>query len=344
MAISFKLLTRDEFREGVFSRDNHLCVMCKAPAVDAHHIIERRLWTDSGYYLENGASLCMKCHLEAEMTKTSCEQLREACGITKVILPSHLYDDQIYDKWGNPILENGTRLRGELFNDESVQKILSIGGFLQSFTNLVKYPRTYHLPWSQGRTKDDRGLDDLSNFIGKEVVVTIKMDGEQTTMYKDNIHARSLDSMNHPSRNWVKNLHGKIAHEIPEGWRICGENLYAKHSIEYKDLSSYFFMFSLWDEKNFCRSWDETKEWAELLDLSIVQELYRGIWDENLIKSLHKDIRDNNECEGYVVRLVNSFHYKDFKNSAGKFVRSNHVHTHGHWMRNVVVPNGLKAL
>ena len=185
---NFKLLTRDEFREGVFSRDNHFCVMCKAPAIDAHHIIERRLWSDSGYYLENGASLCMKCHLEAEMTKTSCEQLREACGITKVILPSHFYDDQVYDKWGNPILENGTRLRGELFNDESVQKILSIGGFLQSFTSLVKYPRTYHLPWSHGRTKDDRGFDDMSSFIGKEVVVTIKMDGEQTTMYKDHIH------------------------------------------------------------------------------------------------------------------------------------------------------------
>lgn len=101
-------------------------------------------------------------------------------------------------------------------------------------------------------------------------------------------------------------------------------------------------MFSLWDEKNFCRSWDETKDWAELLDFSIVQELYRGVWDEELIKDLHKDIRDNNECEGYVVRLADSFHYKDFKNSVGKFVRSYHVHTHGHWMRNAIVPNGLK--
>ena len=44
------LLTRDQFREGVFKRDNHKCVICRAPAVDAHHIIERRLWTDGGYY------------------------------------------------------------------------------------------------------------------------------------------------------------------------------------------------------------------------------------------------------------------------------------------------------
>jgi 5-methylcytosine-specific restriction endonuclease McrA len=33
-----KLLTRDDFRESVFKRDGHKCVICKAPGVDAHHI------------------------------------------------------------------------------------------------------------------------------------------------------------------------------------------------------------------------------------------------------------------------------------------------------------------
>ena len=36
-----KLLTRDQFREAVFARDNHKCVFCHQPAVDAHHILER---------------------------------------------------------------------------------------------------------------------------------------------------------------------------------------------------------------------------------------------------------------------------------------------------------------
>ena len=66
-----KLLDRDTFREAVFKRDGYLCVLCKAPAQDAHHIIERRLWPDSGYYLENGVSLCGPCHLKAEMTDVS---------------------------------------------------------------------------------------------------------------------------------------------------------------------------------------------------------------------------------------------------------------------------------
>ena len=43
------LLTRDEFREGVFARDHNNCVICGEPAADAHHIVERRLFSDGGY-------------------------------------------------------------------------------------------------------------------------------------------------------------------------------------------------------------------------------------------------------------------------------------------------------
>ena len=54
------LLSRDEFREGVFERDGHKCVVCKEQGKDAHHILERRLFNDGGYYLDNGATLCEK--------------------------------------------------------------------------------------------------------------------------------------------------------------------------------------------------------------------------------------------------------------------------------------------
>ena len=45
-----------------------------------------------------------------------------------------------------------------------------------------KYPRTYHVPWSPGTTSDDRLLKSVDQFVGKRVVVTEKMDGENTTM------------------------------------------------------------------------------------------------------------------------------------------------------------------
>ena len=83
-----KLLTRDEFRNSVFKRDGDKCVICKNPAADAHHIMERRLFDDGGYYLDNGASVCPECHLQCEMTLISPQQLREAIGIKSVVLPA----------------------------------------------------------------------------------------------------------------------------------------------------------------------------------------------------------------------------------------------------------------
>jgi hypothetical protein len=325
------LLTRDEFREAVFARDGRRCVICAAPGVDAHHIVERRLFDDGGYYLDNGATLCEACHMRAEMTVLSCDEIREAAGVTQVVLPPHLYRDERYDKWGNILLPNGSRLRGELFYDGSVQKILAAGGVLGLFTDRVRYPRTCHLPWSPGVTDDDRVLTDLSAFEEREVVVTVKMDGEQTTMYRDYLHSRSLEWRGHPSRSWVANLHGQIGWKIPDGWRICGENLYAKHSIEYHHLPSYFLLFSVWNEQNVCLPWAETAEWAALLDLQTVPALYQGVWDEALIRNLYTSTFQGDEMEGYVVRLADAFPYGSFRRSMAKYVRAGHDHTRPHW-------------
>src|SRR5687767_9073161 len=96
-----------------------------------------------------------------------------------------------------------------------------------------KYGRTMNLPWSGSESSDDVWLGSASHFMGRYVVVTEKIDGENTTMYNDYIHARSIDSAHshHESRSYVKQLHGQIKREIPEGFRIVGENVYAKHAI-----------------------------------------------------------------------------------------------------------------
>lgn len=336
-----KLLTRDEFRDFCFKRDKNKCVVCKSEVnLCVHHIIERRLFHDGGYYAENGATVCEECHLECERTNITVEKIRELCNITRSCLPSHFYDDAIYDKWGNVILPTGQRLKGELFWDISVQKI--IADHIDEFSDLVKYPRTYHLPWSQGMTDDDRMMPDISVFDGKRVVVTRKLDGENCSWYSNAFHARSVDSVNHPSRNLVKAMWAQRAYNIPEGWRVCGENMYATHSIHYNDLESYFYGFSIWNEKNECLNWDETLEWFELLDINHVPILYDGVWDEKKIKELWNQ-KDWESHEGYVVRTADSFSYKDFKRSVAKFVREKHVHTAKHWMHGQpIVPNELK--
>jgi len=333
------LLSRDQFREGVFDRDGHKCVFCEKKAADAHHIMERRLWPDGGYYLDNGASVCNDHHILCETTEISVQQVRDACGIKGNFVPPHLYDDQMYDKWGNPILENGLRMRGDLFFDESVQKILAQGGVLGDFTDLVKYQRTHHLPWSLSINDDDRVIGSLDAFKGQRVIVTQKMDGENTSMYPHHIHARSVDGRGDPSRSWVKQFWSEIRADIPDGWRVCGENLFAQHSIAYTDLPTYFMGFSVWNERNVNLSWDETMEWFELLRITPVPVLYDGEFDEKKIKSLWSQ-KDWESSEGYVVRLARAFSYGEVRTAMGKFVRDGHLQTVKHGNR-IIVRNGL---
>lgn len=321
-----KFLTRDQFREGVFARDKHKCVMCGAPAQDAHHILERRLWGEcGGYALDNGASVCGPCHIKAEQTTLSCEDLREKAGIVRTVLPDHLYDDDRLDKWGNQILSDGKRLRGELFWDESVQKILA--PVLHLFSPYTKAPRTWHLPWSPGATPDDRVMADVSSFAGKEVVVTAKQDGENVSIYGPNgyIHARKVEPINTPDSDRVKALAAELGYEIPDGWRLCGESLIRQHTIKYDNLRPhdrwFYQLFNVWTERNVCLSWDEVTEWSELLNLPTVPVIYRGVWDEKVVRTLWKPTFEGDPMEGYVVRLAEGFPFKDYRRAVGKFVR-----------------------
>ena len=204
----------------------------------------------------------------------------------------------------------------------------------------TRYPRTPHLPWSPGATSDDVRVSNLSGFIGQEVVVTEKMDGENTTLGRSYTHARSLDSAHHVSRSWVKALHGRIAAHIPEGWRVCGENLYARHSVPYDTLPAYFLAFNIWDDTHTCLSRDDTVAWCERVGVPVAPVLYRGPFDERALRALRVDTRT---CEGFVVRLARAFHRDDFRQSLAKWVRRGHVtDTSGvHWMHRTIEPNGL---
>ena len=73
------LLTREEFKKQVFARTYGKCCVpgCTCDAVDAHHIMDRKLWNDGGYYLSNGAALCSKHHLDAEQGRITPRQCFE---------------------------------------------------------------------------------------------------------------------------------------------------------------------------------------------------------------------------------------------------------------------------
>ena len=232
-----------------------------------------------------------------------------------------------------------------------------------------KYPRTMNLPWSQSNSSDDVWWGDAHQFNGREVVMTEKLDGECTTVYPDgHIHARSLDSKHHPSRSWMKSLAANFAYKIPEGLRVCGENVYAFHSILYKELTSYFFVFGIY-EGDKCLAWDDVEFLCQELGLVTTPVIYRGVWNEKLVREKWPEDGESGngtfptfalkpgskydhvftdedfvpcEAEGYVVRVVEEFHYDTFKSNCAKFVRKNHVQTDQNWMTAPTYPNKLK--
>lgn len=221
-----------------------------------------------------------------------------------------------------------------------------------------KYKRTWHLPWTSHKTTDDKIWDEdelIKAFSGKEIIITEKMDGENTTVYDDgSFHARSIDGRWHPSRNRMVGIAKGIGTKLPRGWRVCGENVFAQHSIVYNNLPAYFMAFGIYDEKNWCLCWDETEYVAKELDITLVPRIWRGPWEhffankEGMTKLfMNNDWLSKNEYqidsekEGYVVRTVEGFHYDDLGSHCGKYVRANHVQTDEHWMHKAVVPNGL---
>lgn len=204
----------------------------------------------------------------------------------------------------------------------------------------VKYPKTMHLPWSPGLQNDDRVMPNLDMMIGREVVVTEKMDGENTTMYRNGIHARSIDGRHHNSRNWVKRFWGEHCLSIPPGTRVCGENVYAQHSIAYDDLDTYFYAFGIWDGPD-CLHWDSTRELFKHWGFTPVPTIWRGEFDIAKLREIANDM-DLDKQEGYVVRLVESFKFDEFAYAVGKYVRANHVQSDEHWMHKEIIPNGLK--
>jgi hypothetical protein len=204
-----------------------------------------------------------------------------------------------------------------------------------------KYPRTYHFDFSEGVQSDDKVIKSLHKVENEEVVALLKYDGENTSGYPDGYtHARSIDSKSNWTRDIVKKIFSVIHHDIPDGFRLCCENLYAKHSIYYPDgyLEGYLYLLSVWDNENYCLSYDDTLEYAELFDLPTPKELYRGPFDIEELKKVAKNLNTSIE-EGFVVRVTRKFHYDEFSECVAKYVREGHVQTDQHWLKNAI-PNG----
>lgn len=193
---------------------------------------------------------------------------------------------------------------------------------------------------NKGQKKYDIQVANNHNFFANDILV------HNCTMYNDHIHARSINSDSHESRNWVKGLWSQINYMLDDNLRICGENLYAKHSLHYDNLTSYFNLFSVWFDMT-CLNWHETTEYADLLGLEIVPVLYFGPYNKDVIIREFEEYDKEYPSEGYVIRIVNEFKYSDFRKCVGKYVKPEFRqvvnNSHGHWISKKVEPNKLKV-
>lgn len=201
-----------------------------------------------------------------------------------------------------------------------------------------KYPRTYHFPFSEGAVNDDRIQEEWAELLTKEIVITEKLDGENTCLKANGIYARSHGAVN--QNPWAKpiwEIWERMGQSLGD-LHIFGENLYAIHSITYERLEGYFYIFAVRDNGQWL-SWDEVEWYAQLLDLPTVPVLERGYFSNTQLSNLIAEQQARGsffggESEGVVCRNSAAFPESDFSTNVLKYVRKNHVQTDEHWTRN----------
>ncbi|MBR4589163.1 MAG: hypothetical protein IKO36_00750 [Bacteroidaceae bacterium] len=108
-------LSREDFKKYGFARTNGKCCVpnCNEQAVDAHHIMDRSLWKNGGYYLSNCAPVCNKHHIDCENGYYTPLELINFCNIklSEIKNPDKLdwitdeeyleyFESGLINKWG----------------------------------------------------------------------------------------------------------------------------------------------------------------------------------------------------------------------------------------------------
>ncbi len=171
-----------------------------------------------------------------------------------------------------------------------------------------------------------------------EIVITEKLDGENTCLKQSGVYARSHVA---PTRNpWAGNMWDiwKTRRNILGELEVFGENLYGIHSIEYRNLPHYFFIFAIRDGKTWL-SWEEVAFYAEAMDLPLVPVYEKSLYDEHTIQAsimngMKQGSAFGDTIEGFVCRNSAAFDESQFTQNVLKYVRKNHIQTDIHWTKN----------
>lgn len=217
---------------------------------------------------------------------------------------------------------------------------------------IPSYQHTWHWPTSLTKHRDDHYHRDPAFFVGRDVVITEKMDGGLTQFAGSKVYARS--SSMPTSAGWfdyVKSVTLPKLYALPPHLMPIGEDLYGVHSIEYDALPDTFFLFHVLDRhadnigtENTAGdefwAWNAVEVFADMYGLRTVPVRFKGRFDSMdaitnwFMAEIGKPSAYGPSCEGFVMRSADHFAFEDFCTNMCKFVRANHVQTDEHWTRN----------
>lgn len=224
-------------------------------------------------------------------------------------------------------------------------------------TEIPKMPSMKHLPWSQEHARDQKWLNSeqaKKMFQGKQVVITEKMDGANACLSSTKVFARSHSGEPHRDEwDLLKKKHREeLMYKIPDHLAIFGEYLYAKHSIKYEGLPSYFLVFGVYNSKNKkWLSWSSVKSIASELGLEtvpVIETPHINEQKDKLVEEIDQFVtydhiedrmpegesRYGDTREGYVIRDYHEFKLTELQGRMAKCVREDHVTTEElHWRK-----------
>ena len=211
---------------------------------------------------------------------------------------------------------------------------------LQPASHVWKYPRTPYWPDSPTKARDGDTLTGPKRFVGREVVVTEKLDGSNTLLHQGEVYARSVSAP--AAAKWLGMVRKHHAWKVTEpDVFLYGEEIYGVHSIEYHPVpeDETFYAYALRFADGSFGSFREMANYAATRAIPVVPVLFEGTFDSvrevcDFVSEAHgQPSALGGEREGVVLRLAAGFPAADFERSVCKSVRVGHVQSDEHWSK-----------
>jgi len=180
------------------------------------------------------------------------------------------------------------------------------------------YPNISHLPWSKWVRDGDVIQTDLNHLNHNNIIVLEKMDGIPVIISSDRIIFKK--DVSDISKEYLESIRTEKLSKLSNNIWFVGDILLERRLYHYDMLPDYFLLYGMFVNDIFL-NWEVTAKYAEELSLKMVPILYKGIYDEELIKKCYTGESVYGKYqEGYIVRRVDTFLLDSIKTNILKYV------------------------